>query len=174
MRSRCLRRHYLKRYCLKRDCLKRDYLRRRYLKGSYTVEAAVVFSITFFVLAALIICMFYIHDRAVAQSAACEAAVAGSNFTKAEDRREAAEKVRSLVGENRFLGSRDVGNSAAVGEKEVNAQWKGKYPVPGFAAKYLAGNVFEIHQTWSSRVFDSAEAIRKIRGIGELLIGGDN
>ena len=164
-----MRSRYLKRYCLRRH-----YLRQHYLKGSYTVEAAVVFSITFFVLAALIICMFYIHDRAVSQSAACEAAVTGSNYTKAADRREAAEKVRSLVGEKRFLGSRSVGSSAAVGEKEVNAEWNGKYPIPGFTAKYLAGNAFTIHQTWSSRVFDSAEAIRKIRGIGELLIGGDD
>ncbi len=164
MRSQYMRRYYFRRH----------YSGHRYLKGSYTVEAAIIFSVAFFVLSALIICMFYLHDRSVAQSAACEAAVAGSNYTRAEDRREAAEKVRSLVEEKRFLGSRNVGSSAAIGEKEVNAEWNGKYPVPGFAAKYLVGNVFEIHQTWSSRVFDSAEAIRKIRGIGELLIGGDD
>lgn len=149
-------------------------MRRYCLKGSYTVEAAVVFSVTFFVLAALIICMFYIHDRAVAQGAACEAAAAGSNFIKTKDRREAAEKVEVQVGETRFLGSRNVGSNVAVGDKEVDAVWKGKYPIPGFAAKYLTGNVFTIYQTWSSKVFDSAESIRKIRGIGELLIGGDD
>ena len=40
------------------------------LKGSYTVEAAAVVSITFLVLASMLIGMFYLHDRAVFQGAA--------------------------------------------------------------------------------------------------------
>lgn len=57
------------------------------LKGSFTVEAAVLFSITFFVMGALILGTFYLHDRAVCQSVSCEAASAGSNL---EHRRNAA------------------------------------------------------------------------------------
>lgn len=149
-------------------------MRRCYLKGSYTVEAAVVFSITFFVLSSLIICTFYLHDRAVAQGAACEAAAAGSNFEKSEDRRKAAEAVRNLAGEKRFMGSRGIASNVSIGKKEVNAAWQGRYPVPGFAAKYVAKNEFAIHQTWSSTVLDAAEAIRKIKGIGDVLIGGSD
>lgn len=147
-------------------------MKKHYLKGSYTVEAAVLFSLIFFVLAALIISVFYIHDRAVAQAAACEAAVSGSNQENPGDAREAAEAVKDRVGGSRFLGSRNVGSSIAVGEKEVSAAWRGRYPVPGFTAKYLTGNEISIDRSWNSHVFDSADAIRKIRGIGELLIGG--
>ena len=50
------------------------------LKGSFTVEAAVLFSITFFVMGALILGTFYLHDCAVCQSVSCEAASAGSNL----------------------------------------------------------------------------------------------
>ncbi|MDO4322998.1 MAG: pilus assembly protein [Lachnospiraceae bacterium] len=146
---------------------------RKYLKGSYTVEAAVIFSTVFFVLAALIISMFYLHDRAVAQSAACEAAVAGSNFIKTEERKKAAETVKNLVGEERFLGSRNIGRSVAVGEKEVRAVWRGTYPIPGFTAKYLSGNEFTIYKTWNCEVLNPADAIRKLKGIGDLFIGGD-
>jgi hypothetical protein len=145
---------------------------KKFLKGSYTVEAAIVFSLTFFVLASLLIAVFYLHDCAVAQSAACEAAVAGSNFAKAKDRTEAAEAVKNQVGGGRFLGSRNVTSSTASGTKEVSAVWQGVYPVPGLAAKYLSGNRFTIRKTWKSQVLDAAEMIRKIKGIGDLVIGG--
>lgn len=142
------------------------------LKGSYTVEAAVVFSLTFFVLAALLLAVFYLHDCAVAQSAACEAAVSGSNFAKAEDRKAAAEEVKKQISGSHFLGSRNVTSSTTIGTKEVSAIWQGVYPVPGLAAKYLSGNRFAIRKTWKSQVTDAAEMIRKIKGIGDLVNGG--
>ena len=138
-------------------------------QGSYTVEAAVLFSLTFLVLAALLICMFYCHDRAVSQSAACEAAVSAGNFAKAEQRREAADAVRAQVRAERFLGSRNVAGQAAIGEREVSAQWQGEYPVPGFAARYLSGGSLSVSRSWRCTVLDPADTIRKIKGLGDLL-----
>lgn len=43
------------------------------MRGSYTIEAAVLLSMITFVLAALILTAFYLHDRSVCQSTACEA-----------------------------------------------------------------------------------------------------
>ena len=51
-----------------RDCLKK----RAFWKGSYTVEAALVFPIILFVLAALLILAFYVHDRGILQGLAKE------------------------------------------------------------------------------------------------------
>ena len=40
------------------------------MRGSYTIEAAVLLSMITFVLAALILTAFYLHDRSVCQSTA--------------------------------------------------------------------------------------------------------
>ncbi len=146
----------------------------KYLKGSYTVEAAVLFSVMFFILATLVFGLFYIHDCAVSQSAACEAASAGSNFIKASERTKAAEIVRDLVDERRFMGSRDVNRSVTVGKKEVNAVWQGTYPMPGFSMGYLSGNRFSVRGAWHAKVLNPADMIRKIKGIRDVLTGGND
>lgn len=149
-------------------------MRKNSLKGSYTVEAAIVVSVTFLVLASLIIAVFYLHDRAVFQGIVCEAASAGSNFMTDEERKEAAGAVGKRVVSSRFLGSRDISGNAAAGEKEATASWRAVYSVPGFAIKFIAGNRLPIQRTWTCRIFDPADSIRKIRGIGTLLTGGDS
>ncbi len=148
-------------------------MKKNYLKGSYTVEAAVVVTTTIFVLAALILCTFYIHDRGVLQSMVCEAAVVGSNFSTEEERSEEMQKVTEQINGDRFLGSREISGNAASSAKRVTASWDAEYPVPGFASKYLAGGKLEIKQIWTSKILDPADAIRKIKGAGELLTGGD-
>ena len=77
-----------------RDCLKK----RAFWKGSYTVEAALVFPIILFVLAALLILAFYVHDCGILQGFACETAVAGSNYITENERKAAANQVRNLSG----------------------------------------------------------------------------
>jgi hypothetical protein len=143
-------------------------------KGSFTVEAALVVSVTIFVLAALIICAFFVHDRAVLQSAACEAAAAGSNFASAEDRSAAAASVKKRISAERLLGSRNLEGYAATGTKEATASWSASYPVPGFVMNYFADNQLPISVAWSCRIQDPADTIRKIRGAAELLTGGTN
>lgn len=138
------------------------------------MEASVVISVSFFVLAALMFVMFLLHDRCVAQSASCEAAAAASNFSKTEEQRSAAEAVTKQVSGERFMGSGNAGGHVSVGEKEAVAVWEGTCSVPGFAAKYLSGNDFSIRGSWSSKLMAPAETIRKIKGIGTTLIGGDD
>ena len=70
-----------------RDCLKK----RAFWKGSYTVEAALVFPIILFVLAALLILAFYVHDCGILQGLACETAVAGSNYITENERKAGTE-----------------------------------------------------------------------------------
>lgn len=143
------------------------------LQASYTVEAALVFSITFFVLAAFFVLSFYVHDRAVMQSMVCEAALAGSNSVTQSDRTKAADQVRKNIKQKRFLGSRNLTGNVSSGEKQAMASWKAVYPVPGFAAKYFSKGYLQIQASWNSQVFHPSETIRKIRGAGEFLTGGE-
>lgn len=143
------------------------------MKGSYTVEAAVLLSVTAFVMAALILTVFYLHDRSVCQSAACEAAAAGNNFFLQNDRSTAAAGVRKQFGKERLLGSRALSKSTSAGKKEVSAQWKAVYPIPGFVMKYFTDSRLLIRASWKCRSADPAGTIRKIRGAADMLTGGD-
>lgn len=137
--------------------------------GSYTVEAAAVVSLTFLVLGALIIAVFFAHDRAVAQGMVCEAAVEGSNFMTSEERTEAAAKVRESISQERFLGSRSISASTGVGEKTSSASCNASFPVPGLFMKFLSGGSLDLHCTWSSEFLDPTDVIWKIRGAEMVL-----
>lgn len=141
-------------------------------RGSYTVEAALVFPIVLFVLAALIICTFYVHDRAVSQSLVCEMASAGSNFITEEERQEAMDAVREQATASRFLGSRNLSLSASSGKTEANAALAADYLVPGMVIKYFAGGSLTIQKKWSSKTPDPAKAIWIMRGLKRLIDGG--
>lgn len=149
-------------------------MKKRYMRGSFTVEASIVVSMTILVLASLILCTFYIHDRAVFQSMVCEAVSAGSNFATESERSAAVSEAADRVRAERFLGSRDVSGSAEAGDKQVTASWNASYPVPGFAVRYLAEDSWGIRKSWTCRVLDPADVIRKIKGAGELLTGGND
>ena len=143
------------------------------MKGSYTVEAAIVVTVTMFVLASLLIGTFYVHDRAVMQGLVCEAASAGSNFVTEEERKTAVQEVVKGINEERFLGSRGLNGNAASGSRSVTASWNAEYPVPGFAGRYLAQGSLDIKRSWTCKILNPADTIRKIKGVGELLTGGD-
>lgn len=147
--------------------------KKTYLQGSYTVEGVLVFSVTFFVLAALLIVTFYAHDRAVIQAVTCEAASAGTNFLTSRERSAAAAKAKKQLGQKRLLGSKNLSGNASVGSKEVVAAWKASYPVPGMVMKYLSKNVLQIQTQWNGKITKPSDTIRRIRGAGELLSGGD-
>lgn len=143
-------------------------------KGSYTVEAAMVVSITFLVLASLVIGTFYLHDRAVFQSMVCEIASAGSAYATESERENAVSTLKGEVSASRFLGSTELSGNATAGDDEVTASWSASYPVPGFAMQYLAGNELSIETSWTSKIAEPVDTIRLIRGAGELITGGDD
>ena len=119
-----------------RDCLKKQ----AFWKGSYTVEAALVFPIILFVLAALLILAFYVHDRGILQGLACETAVAGSNYITENERKAAANQVRNQAGPERLMGSRSSQGQVAFGSSEVYARYTAVCPVPGMVMRYLSGS----------------------------------
>ncbi len=138
------------------------------LKGSYTVEAALVMSVTVFVLGALILLTFYLHDRAVAQSLVCEIATAGSTQENEKKCAEAAQKAAGGVSASRFLGSRALSKDVSAGEKKASARVGASFPVPGFAVQYFSGGELSIDASWESAVLSPSETIRLFRGLGEL------
>ena len=140
------------------------------LRASYTVEAAAVVSMTFLVLGALILLTFFVHDRAVIQSAVCEAAAAGNNFITQEERSEAAQNAAGGISLQRLLGSRSLEVTAGTGEKSVLAWGNAEFPVPGMFVSYFSGGSLEISCSWESSRMDPADIIRKIRG-AELVLG---
>lgn len=148
-------------------------IKKRYWRGSYTVEAALVVSIILFVLSALLVCTFYIHDRAVLQASTCEIAAAGSNFALSQDRQQAVNDAKASLTNSRLLGSRDRSGNASVSNKTVTASWSAVYPVPGFAMRYLASGSLKIQRSWKMQIFSPSEMIWKIKGIGDLFAGGE-
>ena len=128
-----------------------------------------VVPVVFFVLAALMIGAFYIHDRAVCQSIVCEIAARGSSFMTEAERKKAMKEAESQIRGERFLGSQELGGNSAMGSREVHVSWQGRYPVPGMVMQYFSGGSLSYQAKWDSRIVDPADTVRKIRGIGSLM-----
>lgn len=141
------------------------------LKASYTVEASFLMSITLFVLAALMICTFYLHDKAVMQAVVCEIASAGSNMATEEEQKQVTSELKNALTQKRLMGSRNLSGQVGTGKK-VSANWSGNYPVPGLAMEYFTNNNLPIQVSWSSEKLRPADMIRKIRGVKKLISGG--
>ena len=160
------------RSCGRQECREADGRCGNYksggFSGSYTVEAAMVVPVVFFVLAALMVGAFYIHDRAVCQSIVCEIAACGSSFMTEAERKKAMKEAESQIRGERFLGSQELGGNSAMGSREIQVSWQGRYPVPGMVMKYLSGGSLSYQAKWDSRIVDPADTVRKIRGIGSL------
>ncbi len=152
-----------------------------FLSGSFTVEAVIIASVTIFVLGALIIATFYVHDRAVSQGIVCEIAAAGSSYATEKERKKAVEKCSSLMNAERFLGSRNLSGSTSVNSSKVSASCTAAYPVPGFAMQYFSDGELPIEVSWSSAVANPSRMIRLIRGaqgmvdeLKDMFSGGNN
>lgn len=141
-------------------------------RGSYTVEAALVIPIVFLVLAALLIGTFYVHDRGVFQSMACETGASGSNFMTEGDRKKAVSSIKNQVKSSRFLGSKKISAAASAGEREVTALYTASYPIPGMVGRYSSGNHLPIQKGWNSQRMDPTRTIRLMRGAKRLIDGG--
>ncbi len=151
-----------------------DRLKTAGLKGSYTVEASILFCMIIFMLGAILLAAFYLHDRGVLQSSACEAAAAGENGYGQGERTGAAVKVKQQMSAGRLLGSRGLSGNLSVGDDTVTCSWRASFPVPGFAARYLSGGMLSADTSWSVRHIRPGREIRLIRGIGKLLGGGED
>lgn len=141
-------------------------------KGSYTVEAAVILPLTVLILAAVLLTTFYIHDQSMAQGMVCEIAATAGNCRTEQERQEKAAQLRNGVTSSRFLGSRGVHVSVAVGKSEIHAACTAAYPVPGIAAQFLTKGEWKTDKSWQLKVTDPVKTIWQIRGV-KGLIGGN-
>ena len=100
-------------------------------KASYTIEASLLFPFILAVIVLIIYGSFFIHDRAVLDTAANEAALRGSEitdpdgdiFTKVRDTGE-----REIEG--RLLATKNVDMDIKVDSKEVKVSYTGDFIIP--------------------------------------------
>ena len=128
-------------------------------------------SITFFVLVSLLICTFYLHDKAVMQAAVCEIVSAGSNTATEGEQKKVTSELKKSLTKKRLMGSRNLSGEISTGKK-ISAKWSGTYPVPGAAMRFFSKNKLPVGVSWSSEKVRPADMIRKIRGIRKLISGG--
>ena len=143
-------------------------------RGSFTVEASLVLSLTIFVLGALLLAGFYVHDRAVLQGWACEITAAGENEYGAGRRAQTVSRLEKNAASERLLGSRSLSKQVSVSEESASGNFSAVYPVPGFAAAYLCGGRLSLSAGWSFAHIHAGKEIWRIRGIGKLLDGGES
>lgn len=142
---------------------------KKMLQAGFTVEAAMIMTILLPVLTVLIYMGFYVHDMAVIQGAACEAAAMGSNLVLEENRESILEeKVNALV-TARLLGTRIGRKGLSAGKDQISVYYGGDFPIPGLIAKLVSGNELTIEKEWNRTIFHPADEIRKIRGLEYMI-----
>ncbi|MBQ9549897.1 MAG: pilus assembly protein [Lachnospiraceae bacterium] len=100
-------------------------------KASYTVEASLLFPFILAVTVLLIYFSFFIHDRAVMDAAANQAALRGSEITSPHG--DIFSKVRDTgkrETEGRLLATKNLDMDIKVDSKEINVTYKGEFAIP--------------------------------------------
>lgn len=138
-------------------------------KASFTVEAAMIMTVLLPVLAAFIYMVFYVHDMAVIQGAACETAVMGSNLALEEDRESVLEEKVNAFVTGRLLGTKADSRELSVGRDQITVHYQGSFAVPGLIAGLVSGNKLSVEKSWSKKLYHPAEEIRKLRGLEYMI-----
>lgn len=142
----------------------------RKFKASYTVEAALLFPFILGVIVLLIYGSFFIHDRAVMDAAANQAAIRGSEITSPYG--DIFSKVRDTgeyETEGRLLATKNLNMDIMVDSKEVKVTYTGDFVIPKgvilVPGMNMAGTEISV-QGKSSRI-DPAGFIRECRVVEE-------
>ncbi|MBQ7724702.1 MAG: pilus assembly protein [Lachnospiraceae bacterium] len=101
------------------------------LKASYTLEASLLFPFILAVIVLIIYGSFFIHDRAVLDIAAYEAALRGSEVTDPDG--DIFSKVRDTGNretEGRLLATKNVSMDVRVDSKAVSVVYTGDFTIP--------------------------------------------
>ena len=104
---------------------------KKVFKASYTLEASLLFPFILAVLVLLIYFSFFIHDRAVLDIAANEAAIRGSEITDPDG--DIFTKVRDTgkrETEGRLLATDNLAMDVRVDSKEVKVSYSGDFRIP--------------------------------------------
>lgn len=143
-------------------------------KASYTVEASLLFPFILAVMVLLVYFSFFIHDRAVMDAAANQAALRGSEITSPHG--DIFTKVRETgkrETEGRLLATKNLDMDIRVDSREVNVVYKGDFVIPAGVLPVPAmsmGNTSITALGRSSRI-DPAGFIRECRVV-EAYAGG--
>ncbi|MCR4740701.1 MAG: pilus assembly protein [Lachnospiraceae bacterium] len=100
-------------------------------KASYTVEASLLFPFILLVIVLSVYAGFFIHDRAVMDAAANEAALRGSEITSPHG--DIFSKVRDTgkrETEGRLLATKNLDMDIRIDKKEINVTYKGDFSIP--------------------------------------------
>ena len=99
--------------------------------GYFTVELALLFPVIFSVLVLIIYTAFFVHDRAVLDSVAYEAALRGSGITyeKADIEGKTRHEAQELL-KNRLFITRDVRIEVKVDPMQVKVICSGNFRIP--------------------------------------------
>ena len=104
---------------------------KKVFKASYTLEAALLFPFILAVIVLIIYGSFFIHDRAVLDIAANEAAIRGSEVTDPEG--DIFTKVRETgkrETDGRLLATDNLAMDVKVDGKEVKVSYTGDFKIP--------------------------------------------
>ncbi len=101
-------------------------------KGSVTVEASLLFPLILMVIVISMYALFFIHDRAVLDAAAYEAALRGCEITseKADIRGKVALKCEESV-KGRLLSTKDLNTDIEITGQYIRVRFSGEFAVPG-------------------------------------------
>ena len=135
------------------------------LRGEFTAEAALLMSVIFPVLVALLLAGFYIHDRTMMQGAACEIAAMGSNLRFYDGSTGTLQKTENALASQGGLWTEGIKGNCRVSEEASAAEFTGLFPVPGITAGLLLRNKASMQTSWSRKLYRHTDMIRIVRGI---------
>ncbi|MCR5775602.1 MAG: pilus assembly protein [Lachnospiraceae bacterium] len=141
------------------------------LKGSYTVEAALIFPFIMGVIVFIIFISFYLHDRAVMESCAYQAALKGSLERKdigemEKEARKAAEyNISGLL-----LATEDLSTEVGIEGKRVTVRYSGVLRIPqGALFMRIAGtDHIDVRGEGQALQKDAIEFIRNCRSVSHI------
>ncbi len=136
-----------------------------YAKASYTVEMTLLMSLILPLLIAILMAGFYLHDRALFQGAACEAAAMGSNLAVYDTQGSEVAALGHALTAHRAVWSRGASGSTSADQESASASFSGHFHWPGMIGKLWQSSHGQSEGQWSRRIYHSADLIRKVRGV---------
>ncbi len=138
---------------------------RAYAAASYTVEMTLLMSLILPLLVAILMAAFYLHDRALFQGTACEAAAMGSNLAVYETQSSETAAYGQKLIRHRAVWSQGASGSVSADRERAEASFSGYFRWTGFIGNVWQNTHSQPEGQWSRKIYHSAELIRKVRGV---------
>ena len=122
------------------------------VQGSFTIEAVLVMSVVIASLTALLICSFFIHDRAVLRSRVCEIAAAGGIQAYFSDSMPFSASEASKGAQHLMLRADSLQISSDSSENRISVQGTGEFSFPGYTADFLGEGTRKLDESWERNI----------------------